>query len=225
MRARPLLLGHRGARREAPENTLEAFELCLQHGCDGFEFDARLCADGKSIICHDPRLRGKAVAKTPSPDLSAPCLEDVFREFASRAFLDIELKVGGLERIVAELIRESPPAKGYYVSSFLPEVIEALAAVDANLRLGLICDSRKQLSRWQSLPLQALFLHHSLIEAQVIQELKAAKKAVFAWTVNDSGVMRRFANMGLDGIISDDTELLVRTLGADALDSGANQKR
>ncbi len=39
---KPLLLGHRGAKSYAPENTIEAFELALQHGCDGFEFDVRL---------------------------------------------------------------------------------------------------------------------------------------------------------------------------------------
>ena len=48
-------LGHRGARavRQIPENTLASFELCLQHGCDGFEFDVRLSADGQAVICHD----------------------------------------------------------------------------------------------------------------------------------------------------------------------------
>ncbi len=60
--ARPLLLGHRGARRAAPENTLEAFDLALAHGCDGFEFDVRMTRDGRCVICHDPRLRGREIA-------------------------------------------------------------------------------------------------------------------------------------------------------------------
>src|SRR6266481_4375454 len=44
---RPLLLGHRGARasRHIPENTVASFELCLQHGCDGFTFGARAFLD------------------------------------------------------------------------------------------------------------------------------------------------------------------------------------
>ena len=225
MRARPLLLGHRGARRDAPENTMEAFDLCLRHGCDGFEFDVRLCTDGKSVICHDPRLRGREVAAARFAELDASCLDDVFRRFASRAFLDIELKVSGLERQVAGLVRADPPAKGYYVSSFLPEVIEALAVEDASLQLGLICESRRQLARWQSLPVHAVFLHRSLLEKRLIHELRAAGKEIFVWTVNDPREMRSLAELGVDGILSDDTALLVRTLGADPIDSRSHEKR
>jgi hypothetical protein len=54
----PLLLGHRGARRAAPENTLAAFDLALQHGCDGFEFDVRRTLDGRSLPdCASSKLR------------------------------------------------------------------------------------------------------------------------------------------------------------------------
>src|SRR5271167_3343491 len=101
-----LLLGHRGARasREIPENTLASFELCLQHRCDGFEFDVRLSADGQAVICHDATVGGISIAKTAAKNLPLPTLEEVLRTFAYRAFLDIELKVAGLEKaVLAEL--------------------------------------------------------------------------------------------------------------------------
>ena len=128
----PLLLGHRGARasRHIPENTMASFELCLQHGCDGFEFDVRRSADGDAVICHDPVARGMEVAKTPTAALALPKLEDVLRKFSSCAFLDIELKVGGLERRIVALSRQAPPPRGYVVSSFLPEVLTSLRSLD-----------------------------------------------------------------------------------------------
>ena len=52
----PLNLGHRGAAGEAPENTLPAFELALEQGADGVEFDVRLSADGVPVVIHDARL-------------------------------------------------------------------------------------------------------------------------------------------------------------------------
>jgi len=60
MPIRPLLLGHRGARAEKsiPENTLASFDCALAQGCDGFEFDVRLSADGQPVICHDTRVHG-----------------------------------------------------------------------------------------------------------------------------------------------------------------------
>jgi glycerophosphoryl diester phosphodiesterase len=49
----PLIIGHRGASREAPENTLESFKLSLKQGADGIEADFRLTADGEIICMHD----------------------------------------------------------------------------------------------------------------------------------------------------------------------------
>jgi glycerophosphoryl diester phosphodiesterase len=55
-----------------------------------------------------------------------------------------------------------------------------------------------------------------LVTPKLLDELHAAGKTVVTWTVNDSLQMRRFATMGVDGIISDDTKLLMETLGGRA---------
>ena len=223
---RPLLLGHRGARRAAPENTLEAFELTLQHGCDGFEFDVRRTADDHAVLCHDPKLGGREVARCFAKDLSAASLEGVLAAFSSRAFLDIELKVAGLERPVIDLLRRYPPRRGYCVSSFLPEVVEALYRLDRSIELGLICRSTAQLAGWTSMPLRALFLERSLCSAAVIDALHRAGKKVFAWTVNREREMRTLADIGVDGLISDDTALLARTVASrgDGFSRGPHQE-
>lgn len=52
----PLNLAHRGAAGEAPENTLPAFELALEQGAEGIEFDVRISADGVPVVIHDARL-------------------------------------------------------------------------------------------------------------------------------------------------------------------------
>jgi glycerophosphoryl diester phosphodiesterase len=208
------LLGHRGARRYAPENTLAAFELALAHGCDGFEFDVRLTADRRCVICHDPRLAGLDLETSRYHQLppGMPCLPDVLEKFAARAFLDIELKVSGLEPDVAAMVRDHPPRRGYFLSSFLPQVIERLGAADKTLPLGLICDSQRQLAAWTRLPIQALFLERRLVTAARVETLHAAKKKVFVWTVNREREMRQLAQLAVDGIISDDTKLLAKTL-------------
>ena len=140
----PLLLGHRGARsfRHIPENTLASFELCLQHGCDGFEFDVRRSADGQAVICHDASIGGMKIEKTASKTLPLPTLEDVLAQFASRAFLDIELKVLGLEAQTLAELRKYPPQKGYVVSSFLSEVLSAIHDLDPAIPLGFLCETR-----------------------------------------------------------------------------------
>src|SRR5215470_4749718 len=99
----PLLLGHRGARRFAPvlENTFAAFDLALEHGSDGFEFDVRLTSCRRAVVCHDPKVGGITVARARSPQLrQLPVLEEVLSRYSRRAFFDIELKVEGLEQKV-----------------------------------------------------------------------------------------------------------------------------
>lgn len=54
--SKPLILAHRGASAEAPENTLAAFRLALEQGADGFELDIHRTRDGHLVVCHDERV-------------------------------------------------------------------------------------------------------------------------------------------------------------------------
>ncbi|HRI03925.1 MAG TPA: glycerophosphodiester phosphodiesterase family protein [Pyrinomonadaceae bacterium] len=53
----PLIIGHRGASAHAPENTLAAFQLAIDAGADGVEFDVQLAKDGVPVVIHDARLK------------------------------------------------------------------------------------------------------------------------------------------------------------------------
>jgi len=211
---KPLLLGHRGARafRRIPENTLASFALCLQHGCDGFEFDVRRSADGQPVICHDATIGGMKIELTPANILSLPTLQDVLQQFADRAFLDIELKVSGLEAQTLRELRKHTPLKGYVVSSFLPEVLTAMHDLDRNVPLGFLCDKQCQLRNWQQMPTKWVIPHLDLIDRALVEQVHSVGKEVMVWTANRVKQMREFANWGVDAIISDETEVLVHTL-------------
>jgi glycerophosphoryl diester phosphodiesterase len=213
---RPLLLGHRGARarKEIPENTIASFDQALADGCDGFEFDVRLTADGVAVVCHDPQFAGIEIASSSVRELGRlPQLEKVLSRYRASAFLDIELKVSGLERIAVELMGAYSLERGFVLSSFLPEVLTAIHAEDASTPLGLICESEAELRAWTQLPVQFVIPHFSLVTGNLIGELKAAGKRILVWTVNDAADMRGLRDQAVDGIISDDTKLLHCTLG------------
>jgi len=214
--SRPLLLGHRGARalKSIPENTLASFDQALADGCDGFEFDVRLTADGDAVVCHEPKAAGFEISRATAKQVSQlPRLRDVLQRYRD-SFLDIELKVKGLERITLDLFLRHKPRRGFVVSSFIPGVLKALHAEDATIPLGLICESKTQLRFWTELPVQYVIPHHELIEPELIRKIRGAGKKVIVWTVNAPEDMQRFADSGVDGIISDDTSLLYRTLAA-----------
>lgn len=216
MASRPLLLGHRGLRsRGIRENTFSAFDLALQHGCDGFEFDVRLTADDRAVICHGGRFAGITIARAPCQRLGAlPLLEDVLARYAGRAFLDIELKAPGLESCVLRSISEFPPQHGYVISSFLPGVLVDIRRRSQSAPLGIICETRKQLSVWREMPVQYLIAHNRLLTPALIDDVHAAGLKVLGWTINEKSSMIRLANYGVDGMISDKTELLVATFRA-----------
>ncbi|MFY9909120.1 MAG: glycerophosphodiester phosphodiesterase [Candidatus Sulfotelmatobacter sp.] len=211
---RPLLLGHRGARSEkcVPENTIASFDLALAQGCDGFEFDVRLTADNEAVLCHDPKTRGLEIAKCSAQQLELPFLREVLVRYQRTAFLDIELKVPGLEKITANLLREITPRRGFVVSSFLPGVLDKMSSLDPGIPLGLICDNQSQFSLWPRLPVRYVILHHKLLRAKCVGEMRTGERETFVWTVNNSAAIQRFSRWGVAGIISDNPRLLARTL-------------
>jgi len=209
------LLGHRGLRgsRLARENTLAAFDLALEQGCDGFEFDVRLTEDGIGVVCHDPRFAGMTVCKVPGARLERlPRLEDVLSRYAGRAFLNIELKVPGIAKSLIAALDSFPPQRGFVISSFLPEVLAEVYSMRATAPVGLICEKKKELQRWPDLPVQYVIPHHSLVTRELADHLHAAGKKLLVWTVNRKSAMLRFADWKVDGIISDKPKLLSDTL-------------
>lgn len=96
-----LIYGHRGAKGEAPENTLKSFQQCLSHGVTRCELDLHLSSDNELMVIHDPTLkrttgrRGKVVehpaaelvkidARKGGPGHVQPCpipkLEELFEK-------------------------------------------------------------------------------------------------------------------------------------------------
>jgi len=214
---RPLLLGHRGARalKSIPENTVASFDQALADGCDGFEFDVRLTEDGAAVICHDAGSGKFRIERSTARQLTTlPLLRDVLMRYQDQAFLDIELKVRDLERTVFDLFLRFKPRRGCVVSSFIPGALKALHDQDATISLGLICETRTQLRLWTELPITHVIPHHALVDVDLVRKVKGAGRKLFVWTVNDPVDMHRFAEWGVDGIISDDTKLLCKTLAA-----------
>ncbi len=168
----PLLLGHRGARAftSIPENSFASFDLAIEQGCDGFEFDVRLTGCGRALVCHNPKIGSVTVS-----------------------------------RARANQLRDLP-------QSFIPDVVLELKTRSAAIPLGIICEKRAQLARWPGLPVEYVIAHESLVDEQLIADVRKAGRRLFTWTVNDRNGMLRAVKWGVEGIISDETELLVNTL-------------
>jgi glycerophosphoryl diester phosphodiesterase len=199
------------------ENTLAAFEYALMHGCDGFEFDVRHTRDGRNVLWHDPEYNRLPIVANNYADLAdrqgnrLPCFEDVLQQFGSRAYLDIELKVGGAEPLIVAALTARPPQRGFIVSSFLPDVLQSVHGLNPAIPLGFICDSAEMMPAWHELPIRVLLPHDKLVSRRLISEVHERSREIMTWTVNTRARMLQLADWSIDGIISDDPELLYQT--------------
>lgn len=66
----PWILGHRGAPRLAPENTLSSLQVALELGLDGVEYDLHACASGEPVLIHDETLERTTDASGPVAQLT-----------------------------------------------------------------------------------------------------------------------------------------------------------
>lgn len=106
---KPLLISHRGAHQEAPENSCRAFALALEYGVDGIETDVQLTSDGVPVLFHNPtacHVTGslKRISTHTWDQLKAielgdagagigiPTLDETLEMFAHRSRLLIEIK-------------------------------------------------------------------------------------------------------------------------------------
>ncbi len=235
---RPLVLGHRGARRKRLENTLAAFEQSRIDGADGIEFDVQLSADGLPFVAHDEtftRVSDGAIrsrlAELDSHTLDhmrlpggegPPRLQTVL-DWAARydQLLNIELKSYApardpLPRMVAEVLTATPGVERIVVSSFHPELLLQLHAALPHVQLGLLFTAEEApvLDSEALRPLAGAALHPPkdwLLERPGRVQEYGAGRAVNTWTVNNPEEARELAPY-VNALISDCPDQLLRAL-------------
>jgi glycerophosphoryl diester phosphodiesterase len=219
---RPLIIGHRGAAADAPENTLAAFTLALAQGADGVELDVQLCADGVPIIIHDTtvdrtcdgtgRVADLSLAElrllTIDNDHPIPTLDDLFATFGRRTLYNVELKVLGrggdaLAAAVARAIAAHGVAEQVLISSFSPFTLRAARRhLPPGVPLALLRERRATRAAHALLRAAADHPHHPLIDESLMAWARWRGLRVNAWTVDDPAEARRLLQLGVHGIIT-----------------------
>lgn len=236
-----LLLAHRGASADAPENTLEAFAEAVRQGADGVELDAMVCGSGEVVVCHDEKLdrlarlpwevRTTAWWKLQQADVGTPLgfapariplLEQVLDALPAHFLVNIELKCrslrdGGLSRKVAELVTRRGMAERVVISSFNGLSLLRLAAVAPTLRRGLLIDPDKPFGpqAYMVSPLvssHSVHPHHEACTPERMAAWTAAGLRVAAWTVDAPERARELEALGVSYLITNKPGVLRQAL-------------
>jgi glycerophosphoryl diester phosphodiesterase len=179
---RPLVLGHRGASAEAPENTIAAFRLALEQGADGVELDVRRCRTGEVVVVHDAdtarvagaplRIATSSLAELRALDVGAlagarfrgeriPRLEEVL-EAVPGAIVNVELKSErgradlSLAAAAARAIAAARAESRVVVSSFDYRLVVAFRLAAPAVPVGLLFDAEDPGRLWTWLGVRLL---------------------------------------------------------------------
>ena len=219
-------IGHRGAPKEIPENTLASFERALERGADALELDVHATADGVIVVHHDPilnqvaqpaRLRRADIARTKWEDLESvqiadeariPRLSDVFAMIGSRATIYVEMKGRDIEHQVADAISRANCRCA--VHSFDHGAIERMRLLAPALPRGILFDRypRDVANAMSKAEARDVWPKWSLIDQPLVNAVHREGGRVIAWTVNDARDATRLVDLGVDGICSDDLRLI-----------------
>lgn len=164
-----VIIGHRGAAKLAPENTMAGFEVADQLGV-GFEFDVHLTADGVPVVVHDADLARTTsghgeVSETPLevvqsleagmlPDGTVervPTLAQVYAAYGGHHILDVELKAPpnaegrqALAQAFVDATVEAGLTGQVVVTSFDPLLLAEVRAIDPTIRRGQLTSRFKK---------------------------------------------------------------------------------
>jgi len=234
---KPLNFAHRGFTASAPENSMAAFKAAVELGAHGIELDVRTCKTGELVVFHDPTLarltNGRGFIKNKTlkelkelriqmpkgeADEQIPTLEEVIELVEGRALLNVEIKTNGLpknriENKVVEVLRHYGIEYKTIISSFNPLVVRRLKKIDDQLLTGILIDKNFNIRRSEILltkfsGAKAIHLEKSLAKEEFIKKVRTLGFYCIIWSVNDSAMMERLTNMGVDAIITDKPDLL-----------------
>ena len=188
-----IVVAHRGASRELPENTLPAFERAVEIGADYVELDVHADPDGRLVVTHDP----------PLPRRRYPTLEEALEVMHGRIRVMVELKTPARYRrhdVVPRTVRLLA-SDDALVCFQRPPLVEA-RALRPGLRtvqhVGFGCSIRGAREAW------ATGFHDARVTRRGLRAAERLGLFRLVYTVDDPRRMRALAEAGVDGIFTND---------------------
>ena len=217
------VVAHRGANREAPENTLPAFQRALEIGVQGIELDVHLTRDGVPIVHHDPFLLETAHDRGNTPiaslDLAtvqrmsdAPTLAEVLELVAGRCRLYVEIKASAAVDTVVSLLGARRPWCA--VHSFDHRVSARVRSLDPELATGILLVSYlvDTASAMRASGARDVWQQADFIDGPLVDAVHGGGGRVVAWTVNAIDRARALIDLDVDIICTDVPREMIESL-------------
>ena len=227
--ALPHVLAHQGLALDVQPNSVAAFTAALKAGADYIETDAHGTKDGVAVLFHDDDIDGRAISSLCAAELPdyVPTVREALEKLPDTKF-NIDIKNAEASIPVAAVINELNAHDRVLLTSFdahrrkatmalapgtasSPSVSEFAPALFAGL-CGQQWLVKKFLRNFDAIQIPARALGLSIVSPRLVKMYHSAGVKVHVWTINDPQEMEELINNGVDGIVTDRTDLAVNAL-------------
>ena len=230
--AAPIVTAHRGYSTAAPENTLPAFQLAIDHHSDRAELDVQMTKDGVVMVTHDTSLRRCTGRNANIYDLTfaqvreldagrwfsaryagtqIPTLEEVLDLCKGKIQLNIEIKPNAatpeLEAETVRIIRKKGFEKDCVITSQSYETLHKVKALAPEYPTGYIL--ALGVGNYYDLPDADFFsVETTFITSGMVNAVHLRGKTVSAWTIDREKVATHMLELGVDDLITDKPDMV-----------------
>lgn len=216
-----LVIGHRGASENAPDNSRVAFELADSMGADGVELDVRISPDGSLLLAHDPLpSAGEALSALLSLDAGLDAC-------GAEMLVNVEIKNsaddGGFDprlAVVTETLavlrrRGAHQRRRWLISSFSYPTIEACRDAAPDIATAWLCyePTEAEIARVARAGHAAVNPWAPIVTEQLTEQCHALGLAVNTWTCNNPDRLRELESCGVDAVCTDVPDTALAALG------------
>ncbi len=222
------VIAHRGASALEPENTVAAFRRAVEVGADGIELDVRTTADGVLVVHHDAVLAdGRPLCESAASALPdhIPTLSAALDACAG-VTVNLELKndprepdfdsTDAVAEAVVALLSDRPePPECWLISSFRMETIDRFLSLQPDVATAFLTVNGSP-APLEEMVQRGHVAVHPWVETLTPEFVEVARRLglrVNAWTCNDPDRAQELAGWGVDGIVTDAPDVILRALG------------
>ena len=207
-----LVIAHRGASVDAPENSLKAFRLARQLGADGVELDVHASVEGIPLVHHDAVINDMPIAsrtvdelrRSPTPSgQPIPTLAEALETLVDLAvYIEVKTLSPAFDDALFAVLDNGPIPSSYQIHSFDHRIVVRLRALRDDFGYGVLAASRpvSPLHAIQEVGARTLWQHESMVDRPLVEAAHAQGYEVCAWTVDDEARIRGLVEFGVDAI-------------------------
>ena len=221
----PIGFAHRGARAQAPDNTIESFELARRLGASGLESDVWLTSDGIAVLDHDGLvrfgMRKRAISEVSRRQLPPhiPTLAELYDRCGTDLAVSLDVKEDAAGPVAVAVARDAGAEEQLWlchpeldvVASWRP-LSDGVHLVDSTRLRRIKEGPERRAARLAELGVDAINMHASDWTRGLTTLFHRFERLAFGWDAQQPRVLATLLGIGIDAVYSDHVDRMMEAI-------------